>query len=139
LTIFQSGREKLAQAIAVHTEVSFVPLYKGQPTYGAIDAELRSLGFIPHAFAAINKRMIGPLIGDTPYEAMNQLLEADAVYVRDFRRPMEPEQLKHLALVAHHCYRSYDLAVNCAHRLMRQGVLSDRATEEYIATLPLNQ
>ena len=43
---------------------------------------------------------------------MNQLLEADVVYVRDFTFPdkMSSEQLKHLALIAHHCYGSYDLA-----------------------------
>lgn len=90
-----------------------MPLYKGQPVFGDIDLELRTLGYIPHMFANINKRMILPLRNtEEPYAAVNQLLEADIVYVRDFTQPekMSSEQLKHLALVAHHCYGSYDLA-----------------------------
>ena len=45
---------------------------------------------------------------DQPNRAVNQLLEADLVYVRDFTHPelMDDEQLKHLALIAHHCYQS---------------------------------
>ena len=40
-----------------------------------------------------------------PLESMNQMLEADIVYVRDFSQAssMSVEQLKHLALIAHHC------------------------------------
>ena len=63
-----------------------MPLYPGQPVFGDIDLELRSQGFIPHMFPALNKRMILPLhFSDNIYAAMNQLLEADIVYVRDFR------------------------------------------------------
>ena len=52
--------------------------------------------------------------GNNVYAAINQLLEADVVYVRDFTRPdaADLEQMKHLAIVAHHCYRSFDLTMN---------------------------
>ena len=73
-------------------------------------------GFIPHCFAAIKKWPIAPcIVNNDPRRAVNQLLEADLVYVRDFAysESMSDEQLKHLALIAHHCYRSFDLALRC--------------------------
>jgi FkbM family methyltransferase len=134
LSVFRHGRRQLAHAIAVHTEVSFIPLYKDQPVFGEVDLELRSLGLVPHAFTDINKRMILPVAGRTPYDALNQLLEADIVYVRDFTRPddMDTEQLKHLALVAHHCYGSYDLAANCIHHLIRRSAIAPDVPPRYL-------
>ena len=112
--------------MAIHTEVSLLPLYTNQPVFGEIDLAMREMGFIPHMFAHLSKRMILPLhnAGD-PYMSLNQVFEADVVYVRDFTFPdkMSPEQLKQLALVAHHCYASYDLAANCIHHLAERGAL----------------
>jgi FkbM family methyltransferase len=134
LCVFKNGRERLAKAMAVHTEVSFVTLYKEQPVFGDIDLELRSLGFIPHMFAAINKKMIAPMAGSDPAAALNQLIEADMVYVRDFIKAdaMDSEQLKHLALIAHHCYGSYDLAMNCIHHLAVRNEVSPDAKSRYL-------
>src|SRR5271155_2978032 len=42
LMVFEHGRERLRNAVAVQTEVSFVPLYRDQPTFGDVDRELRS-------------------------------------------------------------------------------------------------
>src|SRR5271170_498594 len=50
LMTFQNGRGKLADAVAVQTEISFVPLYENQPAFGQVDLELRSQGFLPHSF-----------------------------------------------------------------------------------------
>ena len=138
LSVFRNGRAQLARAIAVHTEVSFVPLYKNQPVFGDIDLELRSLGFIPHMFAAINRKMIAPMLGATPAAALNQLVEADVVYVRNFidADAMDSEQLKHLALVAHHCYGSFDLAANCLHHLVRRKAVPADAGDRYLQRLP---
>jgi FkbM family methyltransferase len=140
LNIFRNGAAKLAHATSIQTEVSFVPLYQGQPVFGDIDLALRALGFIPHMFADINKRMILPLHhADNLYSSMNQLLEADVVYVRDFTQAekMTAEQLKHLALVAHHCYRSYDLAANCINHLVTRGVLPADAVGRYLGDLKM--
>lgn len=113
-------------------------LYKGQPTLGDIDIELRSQGFIPHCFAAIKKWPIAPcVVNNDPRQALNQLLEADLVYVRDFSRPeaMSNEQLKHLALIAHHCYGSFDLALRCVLLLEQRGVLAGGAQQTYLNSL----
>jgi FkbM family methyltransferase len=137
LSVFKNGRGKLARAVAIQTEVSFVPLYERQPVFGEIDIELRSLGFIPHMFAAINKKMIAPMLGADPSAAINQLVEADVVYVRNFIEAdaMDGEQLKHLALIAHHCYGSFDLALNCIHHLASRGAIPPDAKNRYVALL----
>jgi FkbM family methyltransferase len=116
LTVFRSGQKKLATAVAVQTEVSFLPLYEDQPSFGEVDLELRAQGFVPHALVDTRRWIIGPLtVNDNPRQPLNQLVEADLVYVRDFRTPdlLTDEQLAHLALIAHHCYRSFDLALHC--------------------------
>jgi hypothetical protein len=68
---------------------------------------------------------------------MNQLLESDIVYVRDFSRPelIRDEQLKHLALIAHHCYRSFDLALRCVMLLEQRQVLKTGAQQQYLQIL----
>jgi FkbM family methyltransferase len=137
LAVFRHGKSRLAKAVVIQTEVSFIALYKEQPVFGDVDLELRKLGFVPHAFAAINKRMIAPLVANDPYAALNQLVEADVVYVRDFTRPdeMGAEQLKHLAIIAHHCYQSYDLAMNCIHHLAKRGAVHEAAAGHYLSLM----
>lgn len=137
LSVFQNGRSRLAKAVAIQTEVSFVPLYEKQPVFGEIDLELRSLGFIPHMFVDVNKRMIAPMQGPDPAAALNQVIEADVVYVRNFIAPeaMDDEQLKHLAMIAHHCYGSYDLAMNCIHHLATRRAVAPDAKNRYVASL----
>lgn len=137
LAILKNAASRLKDVIAIQTEVSFIPLYQAQPSFGEIDAELRRAGFVPHTFVAVNQRMIAPMTAKTPYEGINQLLEADVVYVRDFMRPerMSAEQLKHLALVAHHCYGSFDLATNCLYHLTRLGAAPPDAIQQYLKTL----
>ncbi len=123
--VFANGLEKLAQCVVVHTEVSFVPLYRDMPTIGDVDSFLRRCGFIPHTFQDIKKWIIAPcVIGGNPRKPLNQLLEADMVYVRDFRHPeaMTDGQLKHLALISHCVYGSYDLTIRCLSLLEKRGV-----------------
>jgi len=136
LTAIENGRRCLGGAVAIQAEVSFLPLYEKQPTFAEIDQALRNLGFIPHTFAAINRRMIAPLFDEkNPYAALNQLLEADIVYVRNFTQPdaMTDEQLKHLAIIAHHCYRSFDLATNCIFNLCQRQVIAADSMQRYLA------
>ena len=98
LQVFNSGRRRLSKAIAVQTEVSFVPLYQGQPSFGAIDLILRESGFVPHCLAELKLWPISPMVIDgNSRKPLRQLLEADFVYVRDFSRPgnMDAEQWKH--------------------------------------------
>jgi FkbM family methyltransferase len=133
LMVFQNGRERLRNAVAVQTEMSFVPLYLGQPTFGEVDGELRSQGFVPHSMPEVKQWAIAPTVfDDNLYQPGNQLLEADIVYVRDLAHPehMTSEQLSHLAMIAFHIYGSVDLAVFCIIELQQRGRAPDDAVEQ---------
>jgi FkbM family methyltransferase len=136
LAVFRGGGARLAAAVAVQTEVSFVTLYEKQPAFGEIDTELRRQGFLPHCMAAVKLWPIAPcVVNGDPRQALNQLLEADLVYVRDFSRPelLDDEQLKHLALIAHHCYGSFDLALRCVMLLEERKTLPSGTQQRYLA------
>jgi FkbM family methyltransferase len=132
------GRHKLAETVAVQTEVSFVPLYKDQPSFGEMDLLMRELGFLPHCFADLKVWPLAPtVVSGQPNRGLRQLLEADMVYVRDFTRPqnMSAEQWKHLALIAHHCYRSADLAARAINMLAELGTVPADTSERYLSSL----
>jgi FkbM family methyltransferase len=138
LAVFKAGKSKLNQTVAIQVEVSFITLYKDQPGFGEIDIELRSQGFIPHCFAGIKKWPIAPcIINNNPRQPLNQLLEADIVYVRDFTCPdlFDDEQLKHLALIAHHCYQSFDLVLYCIKLLENKNSVPVGTQKKYIDLL----
>ena len=138
LSVFKHGKEKLKNVVAIQTELQFVNLYEGQPSFGEVDQELRSQGFIPHAFAALKKWPISPLqIGEDPTRPLNQLLEADLVYVRDFVHPdtISSEQLKQLCLIAHSCYKSFDLSGRCIALLEQRKVMPAGSLQQYIGII----
>jgi FkbM family methyltransferase len=136
--VLAHGRSKLAQAVAIQTEVSFITLYENQPTIGEMDMELRALGFIPHCFAELKVWPLAPtVVSGQPNKGLRQLLEGDLVYVRDFTRAanMTAEQWKHLAMIAHHCYGSVDLAARCLNMLAELGAVPADAGERYLSSL----
>ena len=138
LAVFAHGRKKLSNAVVIQTELQFVDLYDGQPSFGQVDQELRAQGFIPHAFAGLKKWPISPLeFGGDPTQPLNQLLEADLVYVRDFihAEGMSSDQLKHLGLIAHSCYNSFDLAGRCVLLLEQRKTIPSGALQQYIEIL----
>ena len=135
LEIFQNGRERLSSAVAVQTEVALVTMYERQPTLADVDRELRSLGFMPHTVAETKLWPIGPLVvNGNAKTAVRQVVEMDLVYVRDFTDDanMTAEQWKHLALIAHHCYGSVDLAGRCIEALIALGALAPDALQSYV-------
>lgn len=137
LAVFQNGRAKLSDAVVIQTESSFLTLYKDQPTFADVDLELRAQGFAPHCFAAVKTWPISPcVVNNNPMQGLNQLLECDIVYVRDITRPdaLTDEALKHIAMIAHHCYGSFDLAMRCVALLERRGALPADAQAAYLQT-----
>jgi FkbM family methyltransferase len=134
--VLAHGHRKLKDAIAVQTEVSFVPLYKDQPPFGEIDLTLRELGFLPHCVTGTKIWPLAPMVvRNEPNRGIRQLLETDMVYVRDISKPMSAEQWKHLALVAHHCYGSYDLVLKAIATLIELGAVPADANKRYLASL----
>jgi FkbM family methyltransferase len=112
MLVLRGAAERLKSALVVHTEVEFVPLYKDQPLFADIDAELRAQGFLLHRMG-FTGRTFKPLISNNDANAMmSQWLWGDAVYVRDFMRfeTMPPVALLKLAAILHENYGSFDLA-----------------------------
>lgn len=136
--VLAHGRARLKDTVVIQTEVSFVPLYQGQPVFGEMDLALRELGFLPHCVTGTKIWPISPMVvGDAPNRGIRQLLETDMTYVRDFSRPqnMSTEQWKHLALVAHHCYGSFDLALKAIVTLIAMGAVPEGSNTRYLASL----
>ncbi|WP_157879292.1 FkbM family methyltransferase [Pararhodospirillum photometricum] len=115
LMALRHAEKRLAEAVMLRIEVEFLPLYKGQPLFADIDLFLRDRGFVLHCFSPLVKRTVQPLIvNNSVYEGLNQLLWADAVFVRDFTRPeiMTDHQLLALARLAHEIQGSFDLSLH---------------------------
>jgi len=112
-----NGAEKLLtdNILVVHTEVCFIPLYKGQPLFAEIDQLLREKGFLFHKFSekCICGRSFKPMyIKDKPFKAISQMMWTDAVYVKNFMDfdSLSSEKLLKLAIILHDVYQSYDMA-----------------------------
>lgn len=111
LLVLEGARDRLSDILVVHTEVEFLPLYKGQPLFGDIDAFLRRHGFLFHTMVPFG-RTFRPLVANNDDGWMRQMIWADAVYVRDFTRfaDLAPEALLKIAAIMHENYQSFDLA-----------------------------
>lgn len=135
LMVMRHAERRLADAVVIHAEVEFLPLYKGQPLFTDIDLFLRERGFVLHRFHPTVSRMIRPLsFNNDPYAGMSQLVWADAVFVRDFTalERLTDHQLVAMAAILHDCYRSLDLVV----RLL---LAYDRRSGKALATAYLDR
>lgn len=138
LMVFKGAADKLKRTVAIHTEVCFLHLYKDQPLFGEVDLDLRGRGFIPHHLHHVNRRTILPAFSEgAPNSALNQVLFADIIYIRDFTKHelMDDEQFKHLALIAHHCYQSHDLVIHCLARLASRNAIAPNAVRLFIESV----
>ena len=140
LAVLQHGKKALAETLVIHTEVSFVNLYKNQPSFGEVDLELRAQGFIPHCLVQpLLTRPITPTVyHNNPMQGQNQLLDNDIVYVRDFRaaESWPDEWLKRLAMLALCCYGSLDLVGYCLTLLQQRQVISPSAYIDFVQNRP---
>ncbi len=115
LMVFRGAAATLREAVVIHTELEFLPLYKNQPLFADVDAHLRSQGFVLHKFANVGGWIFdyaGTTGNDHP--PVSQLLWCDGVYVRDFMAfdRLSPGQLLKIAVILHENYGSYDLAAS---------------------------
>ncbi len=128
LMILENGGAKLDELAMLQIEVSFVALYRNQPTVGEVDTFLRSLGFIPHHMYAAKRWIIAPTVMNNDVRRpLNQLLEADLVYIRDVVHPaaIDDMTLRRTAYLAETLYESLDLSIRCVLELVKRGLLPD--------------
>lgn len=133
LMVLKNARRKLEECSIIQVEVSFVPLYKGAPTFGDIDSELRSQGFMVHGFATIKRLPIHPYNAQGLLNGINQLVDLDMIYIRDISRidRLPDRVLINTALAADACYSSFDLALRCVVELARRKSLSADCVTRY--------
>lgn len=139
LSVIANGAAKLAEAVAVQTEVRFVPLYEGEPAFGDLDAELRRQGFLFHDFAFL-KRVPLRTPSQRPLRprAFRQVVDGDAFYIRDLSRPglLSDTQLFRLALLADAVLKSPNVALWCLDLLVARGRVPAEGVAGYLALLP---
>lgn len=131
LAAFRGGRDKLQKALCIQTEVAFTPIYQGQPSFADQDAMLQSLGLRFFGFASAHRF---PFIG-TPSDLyftakrqdIGQVIDADAVYLRDFTRwdSLPVEDLTRLFLIFALCYPALSATLRLAGLLVEKGALPD--------------
>jgi hypothetical protein len=128
LSAFRHGRTRLAAAVAVQARLALIAVHPDQPSLGEFDLAARELGLVPHAITEVERTSMAPW-GET----LHQVREVEVVYVRDFTRPelMSDAQLTQLALLAHHCWGSHDLALRCLLQLELRGATALGAAEIY--------
>ena len=125
LLVLKNATQKLKDCVAIQLEVSFVPLYEAQPSFGEIDLWMRENGYLPHRFVSIKPWSISPTIrGGQLNIPFNQLMEADIVYIRDPLKfnMLSVQQIINIAYISLYAYESPDLAVFCLLELERRGV-----------------
>lgn len=111
--IFENAPRVLSETTIIHTEVSWVELYKGMPLFGDIDRVLRAADFQWHIRIRNSGRAFLPLLNPkTSQSAFRQELWSDVVYVRNWIQfdRVDHKKLVKLAVVLHELYNSYDLA-----------------------------
>jgi FkbM family methyltransferase len=113
LDVLRSATAVLQGAAVVQTEVEFVPIYRRQPLFADVDHFLREQGFMFHRFVNMEGRTLQlPETNRDPETPWQQLLWADAVYVRDIFAwdQLASDSLLKLALILHEMYRSFDFS-----------------------------
>lgn len=136
LPALRGGPRALRDCVAIQLEVSFVPLYSGQPVFGDIDLWMRQNGYLPHMFTHVKRWSVSPIFREGEFRyPYNQLLEADIVYFRDLVNPegLDDLQLRKLALIAHYVCRSPDIVGRIVMELAARGAIASDAISSYLA------
>jgi len=140
LEVLRHSTRVLSAATVVEVEAEFVPLYKNQPLFGDLQTFLRQQGFLLHKLIDVGGRTFRPLqFGENPYEAMSQLLFADAIFVRDFSdlAKWQDEQLLKAAAMLYDMYCSHDLTLFLLREYDRRGKTSiAQAFTQHLQALP---
>lgn len=138
--VFRNGQETLSEAVAIITEVAFVPLYENQPLLHEQAAILYDYGFLMNKFLFIKSKALGsPLMAKlNPRRHQNQAIDGDAVFIRSLLDPalVSDEQLKHLAICADSVFGSYDLVAKCLSLLIARGSVTEEAALRYLHHVP---
>jgi hypothetical protein len=111
MDVLRGASRLLGEAVAVQTEVEFVPMYLGQPLFAEVDQSLRSAGYLLHR-VSFSGRTFRPLVTEGDINRMgSQVLWGEAIYVRSFMElhKLPPRKLLKLAAILHLVTGSTDM------------------------------
>jgi FkbM family methyltransferase len=113
LDVLKGGEAVLPSVLAVVCEVEFVPLYKGQPLYGDVDAYMRGRGFMLHTFVGFAGRVMKPLAAHGTPNYPVQMMWSDALFTRNLFEldRLSADQVLKLAVLLD-LYDSKDVALH---------------------------
>ena len=140
LDVLRTGRQRLSEAVAIIPELRFAQIYVDEPMWSDVDHELRDQGFILHKLVEPKAMSLGTSHKDKMRHAAfrNQLVDGDAVYIRDPRQMdgWSEEQVKQLAIAAAGVFDSLDLTIFCLDHLTSRGALPEDASKDFFNSLP---
>lgn len=134
--VFQNGRDMLAGAVAVITEVAAIPLYKDQPLLGAQMAELAESGYHLHRFMTFKAVPVKRLETAGRTRAVrSQLIDGDAVFIRALLalKDQDTEWLKHLAVLSDGVFGSFDLTALVLDLLLTRRTVTEAQIDAYVS------
>ncbi len=137
--ILQGGRDTLSRATVIIPEVRFYRMYEDEPMWADLDTELRAQGFVLHKF--MHQKKVLPGRSKRHHfvpQAASQLLDGDAVYIRNMEDPstLSDHQVKVLAVAADCIFGSPDLVTHCIDILRDRGLVGGYAMQRYLNRLP---
>lgn len=138
--VFRGGRTILAGAVAVIVELRYFRLYENEPMLGGVDIELRAQGFELHKFRFNKARGLANSQSHRlkRRKTADQLVDGDAIYVRDITRPdrMADDQLARLAVLSNAIFDSHTLCLVCLDELVRRDRIDPATPAQYVDALP---
>lgn len=138
--VFSGAAQKLQTAAMVIVELRYFRLYQGEPMLGGLDAQLRALGFSLHKILPpVSRPLVNSQLGRLrPGRVQDQLIDGDAIYVRDLAgiASFDTPMLAHLALLAAMVAGSHTLALMCLDALVARGHVRAQAPAAYVDALP---
>jgi hypothetical protein len=138
---FSGGRQKLARALCIQTEVAFTPIYQGQPGFADQNAILQSFGLRFFGLTSVNRFPFTGTPNDLYFVAkrqdIGQWIDADAVYLRDFTGwgALSEEDLKRLFFILALCYPAMSATLRLASLLTNRHALSKDLIDRLVAAV----
>lgn len=137
--IISNGIKKLAEAMAVQTEVRMFPLYEGEPRYGELEAALVDQGFEFLRFASLKHACLATgFKRRLKRSQFAQAVDGDAFFLRNMRavNSYSDDQIRKLAVIADSIMGNFDLTLYALEQLQSRGLTTPTAIEQYFEMVP---
>lgn len=139
LAVFQNGRKKLSNAALIQTEVPILRYYKNQPSFGDIQNELESQGFLAHKFVEMSAHHLdySTKLSQKLLLKKSQATVADVAFLRNpaVLADLTEETLQHMAILADSVLGSFDLVFRCLGELVSRETVRHEDVKEYVDLL----